>query len=208
LNLELPIYVNELIPKSLQTEIRELFLSTNFPWYYVDGIWGKDIESPPKWQYSAMNNPKVIDSPGFAHLFCEYGNVLSQYYPLVRSVLHFLEHRYDFEVDEMIRVRSRLTVQTPNHNESTYSAPHFDFVDIPKYYTFVYYVNDSDGDTILFKEKINDLNKEVIINPEVSYQSTPKQGCGIFFPGNVYHSGNFPIKNMNRIIINYDFTVR
>ena len=208
MNNKEPVLIENLIPNSIQKEIYDLCSSNNFPWYYTSGIWGKVIDNPPKWQYSAMNNLNVTDSPGFTHMFFDGGQPTSNYYSLLRTVLYFLEHKLDFEIENIIRMRGRMTLQTPNHTKEKYAAPHFDFFDVPNYYTLVYYVNDSDGDTILFREKMEDLLAENVIHPNITSKITPKKGSGIFFSGDTYHAGNFPIDFSNRIIINYDFTIK
>jgi len=47
-----------------------------------------------------------------------------------------------------------------------------------------------------------------IVDPEVVYRQTPKQGQGLFFNGHQYHAGNYPINCKTRIVINFDFTIK
>ena len=109
----------------------------------------------------------------------------------------------------MLRVRLRYTHKGIGHTESKYAPPHVDFYSSNPYSTFVYYVNDSDGDTIIFdkifdsaKEKYDPVFSEPL--PEL-LRITPKQGSGLFFNGHRYHAGNYPITQSSRIVINFDF---
>lgn len=197
--------IENLIPQKYQEEIKNIVFSNVFPWYYSKGIWGKKTENIPFWQLSAMENPKVTDSYGFTHLFYENGKVMSPYFPIVENILFSLEQKLKIKISDIIRIRARLTTQVPNHTQDNYSAPHFDFSEICTYSTLVYYVHDTDGDTFLFEEKIEQLNNKKVTNPTVLKRITPKQGLGLFFKGNVYHSGNFPIKCLDRVIFNFDF---
>ena len=60
--------------------------------------------------------------------------------------------------------------------------------------TLLYYVNDSDGDTLFFD---NDLN--------ITKRVTPKKNRAILFDSNMLHAGANPIKNETRIVINIIF---
>ena len=60
-----------------------------------------------------------------------------------------------------------------------------------KFVSLIYYVNDSDGDTIFFDEK---GNKEYL---------TPKEGQLVWFPTYTLHGGTPPQKSKKRIIINF-----
>ena len=66
----------------------------------------------------------------------------------------------------------------------------------------IYYVNDSDGDTIFFNEKHTgtiDNSKKTI-----SQRITPKKNKCIIFDGLQYHAGSTP-KNSHRMFININF---
>lgn len=201
--------IDNLIPEDFQQEIEESLFSKDFSWRYQKKIWGRDEnEITPFWRLSAIENPNVIDGNGFAHLFCEDGNVMSDYLPLAANVLYFLEKKLEIKIAEVMRIRARLTTQCPNCNFNTYSAPHFDYWDVSDYYTLVYYVNDSDGDTFLFEETMDVLQEKKIINPKIIKRISPKKGSGVFFGGNTYHAGNYPINFPVRAIINYDFKIK
>jgi hypothetical protein len=76
----------------------------------------------------------------------------------------------------------------------------------------VYYVDDSDGDTIIFDkifcqtdETYDPISAEPL--PEL-LRYTPKKGSAIFFNGHRYHAGNYPNNYSSRIVINYDFITK
>jgi hypothetical protein len=71
-------------------------------------------------------------------------------------------------------------------------------------WTILYYVNDSDGDTIIFNEKYNGNSlKNYSINKKIS----PQKGRCVMFRTNTFHSSGIPIKNLGRIIINYNINI-
>jgi len=82
----------------------------------------------------------------------------------------------------------------------------------------LYYVNDSDGDTLLFKNKLgNDIksNNEVenqiktgeISNLELIHTITPKKGRIAVFDGNMLHCAGWPTKG-KRFNINYNVVIQ
>jgi hypothetical protein len=57
------------------------------------------------------------------------------------------------------------------------------------YLSGVYYVNDSDGDTVIFDNTIE-------------HRFTPKKGSMIIFPSNLLHASSNPVLSYERIVIN------
>ena len=73
-------------------------------------------------------------------------------------------------------------------------TPHLDLKE--KHSALLYYVNDSDGDTIIYEDvKKNKIKKTV----------KPKQGRMVIFDGSYWHTGSQPRNNI-RCIINTDIT--
>ena len=76
----------------------------------------------------------------------------------------------------------------------TYDPEKWDFFKIPvteeQHKTILYYFNDSDGDTVFYK------NKKII------KRITPVLNSGICFDGSIYHSSSKPIKNIKRLVMN------
>lgn len=100
---------------------------------------------------------------------------------------------------------SRIQLQLPVLTDKNYGLPHVDGVRSFPYNAAVYYVNDSDGDTVFFEETTKQISPNNI-NPNMKIYKTvsPKKGRLVVFPGDVYHSSGKP-KNDIRCIINYNF---
>ena len=81
-----------------------------------------------------------------------------------------------------------------------YNIPHVDLATPHK--TLIYYVNDSDGDTLIFKERY--YGKADYSAKTIEKTITPKANRAVIFDGLKYHTGSVPTKN-NRIIINMNF---
>ena len=74
-------------------------------------------------------------------------------------------------------------------------SPHVDIVG--EHFVMLYYVCDSDGDTIIYNEQIKSDNYTV------QKRITPKQGRVVLFDGSYYHTAEQPLNNI-RCVVNYD----
>ena len=112
-----------------------------------------------------------------------YSNYL---FPMIYSAIH----AYDpmLSLRDVYRIRAILNTQ----QGSGRTMPHRDLSH--PHTTMVYYVNDSDGPTVIFNNKM-----------EVIVESEPKKGRAIVFGGHRYHCGTLPEKHKERIAINVNF---
>ena len=88
-------------------------------------------------------------------------------------------------------------MQVKVSNENITHSPHIDFYFPHK--VLLYYVHDTDGDTI-FYDKFNNEYKEI-------YRVTPKKGSAVVFDGSIYHASTTPNLHQRRIAININYEV-
>jgi hypothetical protein len=201
------LLIENVVPKSFQQTIVERIQGdAHFPWFLLHRIGHPD-------HYGIGTTPNYIDTNitddvGFFHMAFD-GNVTSPYYDFFRGILEFFAEKTNISIKRILRIRLRYTHRGVGHTESKYAPPHVDLNSQEPYSTLVYYVNDSDGDTIIFdkifhpsQEHYNPVFAEPL--PEL-VRVSPKQGTGLFFNGHRYHAGNYPVKTSSRIVINFDF---
>ena len=99
----------------------------------------------------------------------------------------------NFELTKLIQSRS--FIHLPNGKKSTRDGIHIDLS--TPHFVLIYYINDSDGDTTLFKDDKKTEIKRI----------KPKKGRVAFFDGSIYHCSSTPVKS-TRAIINFDFTYK
>lgn len=180
------------IPRQYQLELHNTILDTSFPWRYQDfTINNKNVPL-------CINTHEYRDTPYFHHVLYKNDYTLkSEYIELVRPLLLFFEYRTGYKIKNIVRIVTNLLLPT---EKPIRGIPHIDanFTNKFKLKTLLYYINDSDGDTCLFKEVFKD--KEVY---EVSIQDkvTPTMGKAIVFDSNQFHCSTTPIKN-RRLVIN------
>ena len=150
-------------------------------------------------------NPKIkLDADQFVYpVYDAQHNVFDQnLWPDVKAVLYFLEHATGYKVVWLDRIKVNFLWKDAN-NDGKYHPPHLDYPDADAL-SMVLYLNDSDGDTVLFDKK---LKEGTMFDLKEIYRSSPKRGKAIIFHSNRFHSSSNPEINKERFIINFTFKV-
>ena len=184
------IYVfDDIIDKPYQNKIKSILIGEtrynhqDFPWYYIDDITSAgEYENQKRGAFSHdyVHYEEGIDSD-FHYLFID----------LIKKSCSKLKIK---EVDVL---QGRSFFQLPsNIKKEDVDTPHTDMQF--KHFVMLYYVCDSDGDTIIYNEKTIS-EKGFTVQKKV----TPKQGRVVLFDGAYYHTAQQPNNNI-RCIVNYD----
>ena len=120
----------------------------------------------------------------------QYGFGINLDHHIFAPLLYDAAEKAGFKVNNLLETRVFMTV--PNSKVTTHGLPHID--DNMSHKVCLYYVNDSDGDTIFYKDDQETEIKRV----------SPKRGRVAFFDGSVYHSASTPTKH-HRMAINISF---
>jgi len=205
--LEEIFVIKDLMPYDFQNSIIDRMRGENsFPWYTIDRIGHKDYFD--KNDTNVYIDKKVSDYGGLYHMILDEGIPRSDDCYFFIKILESYCSIMNKNISTIHRVRIRYTHPVPNHNNEKYAAPHIDFNSEVDFTTLVYYVDDSDGDTILFSKKhIAGEEYDPIVKEPLTevYRHTPKKGEAIVFNGHRYHAGNYPVNYGRRIVINFDF---
>lgn len=163
-------------------EIEKLLLYDNdFPWFYHGSTLNNKEEE--------IKKDTSIDSPQFTHVFYFDGKPNSDYYNNILKVLYDI--KFPYEKINLHRVKGNLNFNIKNYTKENHQPIHFD-TDKTGSKSFIYYVNDSDGDTLFFDDELNVIDR-----------ISPKKGMGILFDSNIKHAAQNPMTNYARCIINY-----
>ena len=77
-------------------------------------------------------------------------------------------------------------------------GPHVDYKD-KMHYSSVYYLNDSDGPTVIFNEKLGENSLTIKESIE------PKPNRLLLFDGSYLHTGYSPSRHNSRVLINSNY---
>lgn len=181
--------IDNVFSEDIINKIENTLTGFYFPWYFYE-----ETTHPESYFFKNSKNLKNCnDYCQFVHsLYVPSDNNFgSEYFNLVLSLLNqfSLKHKIDFLKIE--RAKANLQTQYQDNNEKNFNIPHKDLD--TEHYVFLYYVNDSDGDTIIFDD-----------NNKIIDKIKPKRGRVLLFDGNLLHSSSHPILSKKRIVINID----
>lgn len=168
--------------------INHNILGNNFPWYY------EPVATTDKFQF-------------FSHTLVvrDTGKINSDYFHFFKSIFDRFCQKHKIKVNKITRAVLNLT------NQSLYKHgdPHVDHEF--KHKVFMLYLNDIDGDTIIFDKKYIDNNQfttiplEKIKKPfKKIKQIKPKFGKAVCWDGSYYHSPSYPKKG-RRVVVVFTF---
>ena len=184
------------ISDSYQKEIEDNLNQNTFPWYLNDSILvGYDYDTLEE----KFKDENVSDTPGLTHTVYVDKQIKSPIYEKIKPMLYILEQQTNLKLTDIIRIRIRRTLQYPNHTLGKYCPPHCDLNT-----NEIYYVDDTDGDTVIFDKTYNGKVYMNEANVKILKRINPKRGRLLMFDGKYYHSGNAPTSYVKRTVINFD----
>jgi hypothetical protein len=126
---------------------------------------------------------------------------------LLLPILFIFCEKAQLEYSALLRIRIGLFTRTPG--ETAHHNPHVDFTQPHR--TAVYYVNDSDGETVIFSESTTDVSVERCAEYanrngfKTAGTVPPKKGKMICFDGRYYHASSYPTEAARRIAVTFNF---
>lgn len=179
--------IDNFIPHQTQEEIKEVLLdpSYNYPWFYNPDI-------------TYGNNSKA-KNPAFS-------SIIKPHNPLIQNFASIAAKEAGLSMNYVFQARAFLQLPlNPTFIKTSIDALHID-LDIP-HLVALYYVIDSDGDTLLSNKK-HQYNEQIKTDLQlddfgVLTKVTPKQGRAVIFDGSIYHTAEQP-SNHVRCVINVD----
>lgn len=186
------ITINDIIPKTQQKFLLDLVTGIEFDWHYLDEVtYEKTIE-----------DKKSV--PGFCNMLYTNGvmNPQNQHANLFFPILLEFLDRTNLEMKQLHRMRLGLLMNTAYsmpHLPYSYNNPHIDMNS--DHMVGLYYLNTSDGDTVIFNE-IDEQNSYT-----VKSRITPEQGKFVCFNGKHYHASSCPKMFTKRIVMTVNFSI-
>jgi hypothetical protein len=193
------IEIPDAIPKLYQDQVESELASKRMTWSF---------------QEESARSASMFKNtyPGFSHMAYvvetdESPQVMSPMSSLLLPILFMFCEKAELDYQALLRIRvglfTRTLIQAKHHN------PHVDFSQ--PHMTAVYYVNDCDGDTVVFKETLNDVPLQMsgrYANDgkfRIASRLSPKKGKMICFDGRHYHASSYPTQANKRIAVTFNF---
>ena len=109
------------------------------------------------------------------------------------------------KIDTILRIRIGLITG------ATETLVHDKHVDYCYHHTTgLLYINDTDGDTILYSEKYDETSDKGVVEQSdgemsVAKRISPEENKVVFFDGSTFHSSSTPTKTAYRMVVNFNF---
>lgn len=172
-----------------QKEIYQYLTNIKFDWHFMEDT------------TTEVSNMPQHSTPSFGNLLYYSQNETNPHYDFFQPLVTAITTAGSFKNVNLLRVRAGFLLNTKYALPSQpykYNTPHIDY-DFD-HYTAVYYVNEADGDTVVFHETA----------PAEKYyplhKSIPDAGKVLVFNGRHYHSSTCPKIHTKRIAITINFT--
>lgn len=193
------IVIDNCIPKDLQDKIENLMTRETFVWNFVPSASYGSMKGDPSCIGQWTENVEgAVDTLLFTHFILNQEGNWSSVFPTITPILTALP----YTVAKLIRIKANLTVYDPNMGPNNFGVPHIDIPGAKTAITAIYYVNDSDGDTVIFNEKWNNgLEQKLTIKERVP----PKKGRLVAFNNELIHAGNNPSTTTPRLTMNINY---
>jgi len=182
-------FANQFLKKDLEKEFLE---SKTWTWQYRTETSSMYNSA----DYGCLEDSNTKDSPQFIHIVDSNSRDMAVISPLIYRLVEIVGFEVQFQ-----RIKANLLWPDPTvKGTNFYHRPHVDHGrDDAK--TLIYYVNDSDGDTIIFKNRWDGTDPGDLI---VDCRIKPKAGDAILFDSNIYHTSSSPTERI-RSVINFIF---
>ena len=164
------------------SDVEAVFTDMEFPWFwrssttYGEGEAGKDHKDFQ-----------------FIHLIYYENEAKSNIFGMAQHILFEFEAKTGMRIKDVHKVKANLTTQSWLTEEDLAPAKHIDIEKgSGKYLTIVYYVLDSDGDTIVYSDEGQEIARKA-----------PVKGTAVYFPSHMWHRHTPPRDHKRRIVINF-----
>lgn len=193
--------IDNLLPQGYANQIEEDLTRYGFPWYYVNDV-----------TYVGKQDG-YGDNCGFVHVAYDYGvSQPSDWFPFIKPIVYSIEEATETKIDQLLRIRVGFLLNSQQISND-FNTPHVDFL-FP-HLTACYYVNDSDGDTVLFNNTLENVGENIDDTSVMNYvsstdfnivsRSTPKKNSLCLFNGLRFHASSKPVAHDKRFVITVNY---
>lgn len=151
--------VDNCIPLIYQNHIENLIVELGVPWFWHKNTSYSNIDGLTDNIKRLYKNNPIVDNGQFVYPVADSVNKsgVSPEVGILTPILYVAAEKAGIEIHEVLRIKVNLLLQDKTFTYENFNFPH---VDILGSTSFVYYINDSDGDTLIFNESFKGDEKD------------------------------------------------
>ena len=180
--------IKNVVPQHLQQDLSNE-LKFNCEWRLSPATSGDAILD--------KNNSKIRETAQMVHFIIDEHEAKSHLAQAAGNMIDAIAETLNLDIRMAVRVKANLIFKD-GLAANCHHTPHVDMGN-QNCISAVYYVEDSDGDTLLFDKGVPDNP----INLKVVERASPIQGDTFIFPSNKFHTSCSPVENTTRTVINF-----
>ena len=198
--------IDDFLPINYINAIEELCYRRDFPWIYCnETVYETRLLNENLWEKQ------------FVHQLFNDGIPTSEHYKFFMPIMFLLEQQLNCNIKQLMRLKINLLTTIPE--DHVLFLPHIDSGDKEEYLSAILYINDSDGDTIIYENNVLDRS---FVEKENGYQNYLEQRMAndvwkikkqveykknrlVVFDGSHFHEARWPTKHKDRIVLNIVF---
>jgi len=184
-----PLELFDVVDKTYQNEIYNLVTDINFPWHFMEDT-----------TYEKATD-KTSSTPAFGHVVYHPSQSQNPHAEFFTPLVNAITEQANMELKIVHRIRLGFLLNTKYAYAGSpyqYNTVHRD-METP-HWTAVYYLNDCDGSTVIFRET------EIAEKYYPLHKSEPKKGKVVVFDGMHYHASTCPKVFNKRIVCTINFS--
>lgn len=190
--------IENLLTQDQQNHIEKCALE--IPWYFQDNTC--DYSYIPNYR----GDKNIKETPFFVNMMVDEFETCSDYFKYFIPVIRSLENKTGRNfMNRLFRFKANMYLNQRTYPIHCYHTPHVDVYDektdtVGEGEIFLYYADETDGDTIFFNENFG-VNRQYTIKKKIK----PVKGRGVLFDLQNVHSSSPPRKHERRITLNFVF---
>ena len=187
------VYDNAL-PTALADKLENILSSNNFGWFLSRDIYKNNLSKD-----NVIVDKNTVNTIQLNHQVYDInGGVTSDIFHLCELAINIICQNLKLNM-VITKIRLNMLFNHKDILKNKYNTPHIDNKLNKDNYSLIYYINDSDGDTVFFNEHYGEVKTNKL---SIYKKITPKKNKAVIFDGSYFHASTNPINSENRIIMN------
>lgn len=188
--------IDDFLDKETADNLEKIFTDCEFPWFFSEYSVKPEDKSPCHNSLDVL--PGHYNTPMFVHSLFYFDGGKSF---MCDQVLGIIKNKFPINGNGISRLKVNFTYPLTTYEKNALSIAHVDNCFVPS--TAIYYVNDSDGDTVIYNEK---YEENTVYTKLTEYtRVTPKKGRLLIFDADTIHAPSLPHLYDKRIVMNINF---
>lgn len=177
MNLGDAVMLSNLLPAPTATHVRDVLLSEDFAWYWNE----RTLEEVPQSTHQ------------FTHLFWVQGQANSSFAYIPTNIISAVEAALSVNAHYISSAKANLLCTLGDIDVDQQCEMHSDLPAGDRVYSIVYYVGESDGDTVAYRDGIE------------TARAQHRDNTAFVFNSLTQHRGSLPRKHKRRVVVNIVF---